>query len=134
MPADFMDNECEQQDRPLRHRRAERGSPVRPRAASRALARLRSFAGGNPLWEAPHVHGELLKLGFEIAQSSIAKYMVKRRGPPSQGWQTFLHNHAPDKRCGDERQTYQDSISASGGQPDKTFAATNSESGLALAM
>jgi hypothetical protein len=40
--------------------------------------------------------GELLKLGFAIAQSSVAKYMVKRRGPPSHGWRTFLHNHAPD--------------------------------------
>jgi transposase InsO family protein len=50
----------------------------------------------NPLWEAPRIHGELLKLGFEVAQSSVAKYMVKRRGPPSQGWRTFLHNHAPD--------------------------------------
>jgi hypothetical protein len=45
---------------------------------------------------APPIHGELLKLGFEIAQSSVAKYMVKRRGPPSQGWRTFLRNHAPD--------------------------------------
>jgi transposase InsO family protein len=44
----------------------------------------------------PRIHGELLKLGFEAAQSSVAKYMVKRRGPPSQGWRTFLHNHAPD--------------------------------------
>ena len=42
------------------------------------------------------IHGELLKLGFEVAQSSVAKYMVKRCGPPSQGWHTFLHNHAPD--------------------------------------
>ena len=50
----------------------------------------------NPLWGAPRIHGELLKLGFEIAQSSVAKYMVKRRGPPSQGWKTFLRNHAPD--------------------------------------
>jgi hypothetical protein len=50
----------------------------------------------NPLWGAPRIHGELLKLGFEVAQSSVAKYMVKRRGPPSQGWRTFLHNHAPD--------------------------------------
>jgi hypothetical protein len=50
----------------------------------------------NPLWGAPRIHGELLKLGFEVAQSSVAKYMVKRRGPPSQGWLTFLHNHAPD--------------------------------------
>jgi transposase InsO family protein len=49
-----------------------------------------------PLWGAPRIHGELLKLGFEIAQSSVAKYMIKRRGPPSQGWRTFLHNHAPD--------------------------------------
>jgi hypothetical protein len=45
---------------------------------------------------APRIHGELLKLGFEIAQSSVAKYMVKRRRPPSQAWRTFLRNHAPD--------------------------------------
>src|SRR5258708_18090770 len=50
----------------------------------------------NLLWGAPRIHGELLKLGFEIAQSSVAKYMVKRCGPPSQGWSTFLRNHAPD--------------------------------------
>ena len=49
----------------------------------------------NPLWGAPRIHGELLKLGFEVAQSSAAKYMVKRRGPPSQGWRTFVRNHAP---------------------------------------
>ena len=50
----------------------------------------------NQLWGAPRIHGELLKLGFEVAQLSVAKYMVKRRGPPSQGWRTFLRNHAPD--------------------------------------
>jgi transposase InsO family protein len=50
----------------------------------------------NPLWGAPRIHGELLKLGFEVAQSSVAKYMVKRCGPPSQGWLTFLRNHAPN--------------------------------------
>jgi transposase InsO family protein len=49
----------------------------------------------NPLWGAPRIHGELLKLGIEIAQSSVAKYMVRRRGPPSQGWKTFLRNHIP---------------------------------------
>jgi hypothetical protein len=49
----------------------------------------------NPLWGAPRIHGELLKLGFEVAQSSVANYMVKRRGPLSQGWRTFLRNHAP---------------------------------------
>jgi transposase InsO family protein len=50
----------------------------------------------NPLWGAPRIHGELLKLGFEVGQSSVAKYMVKRPGPPSQGWRTFLRNHALD--------------------------------------
>ena len=50
----------------------------------------------NQLWGAPRIHGELLKLGFSVAQSTVAKYMVKRRGPPSQGWRTFLRNHAPD--------------------------------------
>jgi hypothetical protein len=48
----------------------------------------------NPLWGAPRIHGELLKLGIDVGQTSVAKYMVKRRGPPSQGWKTFLHNHA----------------------------------------
>ena len=50
----------------------------------------------NPLWGAPRIHGELLKLGIEVAQSSVDKYMVKRQEPPSQGWRTFLRNHAPD--------------------------------------
>ena len=50
----------------------------------------------NSLWGAPRIHGELLKLGFEVAQSSVAKYIVRRRGPPSHGWRTFLRNHAPD--------------------------------------
>jgi hypothetical protein len=48
----------------------------------------------NPLWGAPRIHGELLKLGIDIGQTSIAKYMAKRRDPPSQGWRTFLRNHA----------------------------------------
>jgi hypothetical protein len=48
----------------------------------------------NPLWGAPRIHGELLKLGIGVGETSVAKYMVKRREPPSQGWKTFLHNHA----------------------------------------
>jgi transposase InsO family protein len=60
----------------------------------RVLIRVMSI--DNPLWGAPRIHGELLKLGFEVAQSSVAKYMVKQSGPPSQGWRTFLRNHAPD--------------------------------------
>src|ERR1700738_4292350 len=60
----------------------------------RALIRLMSLE--NSFWGAPRIHGELLKLGFDVAQSSVAKYRVKRCVPPSQGWRTFLHNHAPD--------------------------------------
>ena len=59
-------------------------------------ALIRQMCLENQLWGAPRIHGELLKLGFSVAQSSVAGYMVKRRGPPSQGWRTFLRNHAPD--------------------------------------
>ena len=52
--------------------------------------------GVSALGSALLIHGELLKLGFEVAQSSVAKYMLKRRRPPSQGWRTFLRNHAPN--------------------------------------
>jgi hypothetical protein len=59
---------------------------------------LRTLIGemnrANPLWGAPHIHGELLKLGFEVAQSTVARYMCRHSGPPSQGWRTFLSNHA----------------------------------------
>jgi transposase InsO family protein len=68
----------------------------RPQIETDLRALIRQMSMENPLWGAPRIHGELLKLGFEVAQSSVAKYMVKRRGPPSQGWRTFLRNHAPD--------------------------------------
>jgi len=68
----------------------------RPQIDTELRALIRWMSIENPLWGAPRVHGELLKLGFAVAQSSVAKYMVKRRGPPSQGWCTFLHKHAPD--------------------------------------
>jgi transposase InsO family protein len=48
----------------------------------------------NPLWGAPRIHGELLKLGIDVGQTTVAKYMTKRKRPPSQGWKTFLRNHA----------------------------------------
>ena len=68
----------------------------RPQIDTKLRRLVRRMSVENPLWGAPRIHGELLKLGFEVAQSSVAKYMVKRRGSPSQGWRTFLHNHAPD--------------------------------------
>jgi hypothetical protein len=48
----------------------------------------------NPFWGAPRIHGELLKLGINIAESSVSKYMVRGNKPPSQTWRTFLENHA----------------------------------------
>src|SRR5271169_458378 len=62
---------------------------------------IRRMSVENPIWGAPRIHGELLKLGFEVAQSSVAKYMVGRRRPPGQGWRTFLRNHAPDNAAMD---------------------------------
>jgi putative transposase len=54
---------------------------------------IRTMALANPLWGAPRIHGELLKLGMEASQATVAKYMVRRRQPPSQTWRTFLANH-----------------------------------------
>jgi len=71
--------------------RPRRGRPTVP-LEIRQLIRDMSLA--NPLWGAPRIHGELLKLGIAIGQTSVAKYMARRRGPPSQGWRTFLRNHA----------------------------------------
>src|SRR6202048_2188867 len=68
----------------------------RPPIENELRALIRQMSTENLLWGAPRIHGELLKLGFSVAQSSVAKYMVKRRGPPSQEWRTFLRNHAPD--------------------------------------
>ena len=68
----------------------------RPQISAELRALIRRMSIENPLWGAPRIHGELLKLGFEVAQSSVAKYLVKRRGPPSQGWSTFLRNHLPE--------------------------------------
>ena len=68
----------------------------RPQIEADLRALIRQMSTENLLWGAPRIHGELLKLGFRVAQSTVAKYMVKRRGPPSQGWRTFLRNHAPD--------------------------------------
>ena len=54
---------------------------------------IRQMSTANPLWGAPRIHGELLKLGIEVSQATVAKYIVRRRGTPSQNWRTFLRNH-----------------------------------------
>src|SRR5271154_7168985 len=54
---------------------------------------IRRMSSENPLWGASRIHGELLMLGFAVAQSTVSKYMVRGRNPPSQSWKTFLRNH-----------------------------------------
>jgi hypothetical protein len=71
-----------------------RGRPGRPKTDRELRDLIRKMSKENPLWGAPRIHGELLKLGLEVAESTVSKYMVKRRGAPSQGWRTFLRNHA----------------------------------------
>lgn len=75
-------------------RRKSRGPSGRPAITAEIRKLIRQMSTVNPLWGAPRIHGELLKLGIDIGQTSVAKYMVRKRRPPSQGWRTFLRNHA----------------------------------------
>jgi hypothetical protein len=71
------------------------GGSGRPRIEHELRDLIRRMSKENPLWGAPRIHGELLILGFEVAESTVSKYMIGRRGPPpSQSWRTFLRNHA----------------------------------------
>ena len=65
----------------------------RPPVASDIRALIRRMSQENPLWGAPRIHGELLKLGVHISQATVAKYMARRTRPPSQTWRIFLTNH-----------------------------------------
>jgi hypothetical protein len=65
---------------------------------------IRTMSEANPLWGAPRIHGELLKLGLDVGQASVGKYMIRRRQPPSQTWRSFLRNHrGPDHGRGSLR-------------------------------
>jgi hypothetical protein len=66
----------------------------RPRVPKDVRELIREISLANPLWGAPRIHGELLKLGIEIAQSTVSKYMPKGGRPHGQPWRTFLRNHA----------------------------------------
>jgi hypothetical protein len=66
----------------------------RPRTPADIRRLIREMSIANPLWGAPRVHGELLKLGIDVGQTTGTIYMARRRRPPSQGWKTFLRNHA----------------------------------------
>jgi putative transposase len=73
--------------------KSRRNGPGRPAVAPEVRALIRRMSKSNPLWGAPRIHGELQKLGVEISQATVSKYMVRPRRPPSQTWRAFLANH-----------------------------------------
>ena len=73
----------------------------RPALSSDVRTLIRSMSEANPLWGAPRIHGELLKLEIDVSQSTVAKYMVRQRKPPSQTWRTFLDNHVTQLMAAD---------------------------------
>ena len=68
----------------------------RPRIDPEIRHLIRRMCRANPLWGAPRIHGELQKFGIEVSEATVSKYMIKRRGPPSQTWRTFLENHGQE--------------------------------------
>lgn len=73
--------------------KSRRRRPGRPAIEPEIQSLIRRMSRQNGLWGAPRIHGELLKLGVDVCQTTVAKYMVRRVGPPSQHWGTFLRNH-----------------------------------------
>ncbi len=69
------------------------GKPGRPAVPQEIRALIRTLSRENPLWGAPRIHSELLKLGIDIGETSVSKYRIRCRKPPSQTWRTFLENH-----------------------------------------
>ena len=76
--------------------KSRRRRPGRPGVAPEVRKLIREMCRANPLWGAPRVHGELVKLGISISQAAVSKYMVRHRKPPSQTWRSFLDNHVKD--------------------------------------
>ena len=73
--------------------KSRRNGPGRPAVAPEVRGLIRRMSQANPCWGAPRIHGELQKLGVEISQAAVSKYLVRHRRPPSQSWRTFLDNH-----------------------------------------
>jgi putative transposase len=78
-----------------------RHRPGQPTVPPDIRALIHTMSETNPLWGAPRIHGELLKLGVEVSQATVAKYMARHRRPPSQGWRTFLTNHVDQVAAAD---------------------------------
>jgi transposase InsO family protein len=77
-------------------RRKSRRQPGRPRVDRDIRALIRRMATANPLWGAPRIHGELRKLGIEVSERTVSRWLPKPSTPPSQSWRTFLANHLGD--------------------------------------
>jgi putative transposase len=73
--------------------KVRQGQPGRPPVSKEIRQLIRKMSRENPLWGAPRIHGELLKLGIDIGETSVGKYIVRSGKPPSQTWRTFLENH-----------------------------------------
>jgi len=73
--------------------KVRRGQPGRPAVSKEIRQLIRRLSRENPLWGAPRIHGELLKLGIDVGETSVGKYLMRHREPPSQTWRTFLENH-----------------------------------------
>jgi putative transposase len=73
--------------------KVRRGQLGRPTVPKDVRELIRKMSRENPLWGAPRIHGELLKLGIDVSETSVGKYIVRKREPPSQSWRTFLENH-----------------------------------------
>jgi putative transposase len=73
----------------------------RPSVSREVIDLIHKMTLANPRWGAPRIHGELLKLGFDLSQATVAKYMVRRPNPPSQTWRTFLQNHSENMVAAD---------------------------------
>jgi putative transposase len=73
----------------------------RPSVSREVRDLIRRMSMANPRWGAPRIHGELLKLGIEVSQATVANYMVRHRKPPSQTWRTFLKNHMTNMASAD---------------------------------
>jgi len=76
--------------------KSRRRSKGRPQITRKIRDLIRRLSRENPLWGAPKIHGELLKLGIDVSPATVAKYMIRHRKPPSQTWKTFLRNHIKD--------------------------------------
>jgi hypothetical protein len=67
--------------------------PRRPKTSAEIRALIRRMSRANPLWGAPRIHGELLKLGIEVSQATVGRYLPRRRKAPSPSWRSLLRNH-----------------------------------------